>query len=139
MRLCKCRVITRCSVTSFQSMIIPGNSVSPENMSVLSSVSRLQRLTSIGILFDSNRNLALVLDLRRLGCEQRAVTKITAPIHGPLQCVVLPTKDIVAVLAVAGPCNLSDMIYHSRVVYLTCLQWRASTAGYRLRASPPCY
>ncbi len=52
---------------------------------------------------DGNRHAALVLDLGRLRSELGAVAEVAAAVHGRLEGVSLPAKDVVAVLAVSGP------------------------------------
>jgi hypothetical protein len=87
----------------------PGSSVSPgaagDRVSIRSYTpgrahGRRPKRTSVDILVDRDRHLAKVLDPGLHGRKQRAVAQVAAAVHGPLQRVVLPPEDVVAVLAV---------------------------------------
>ena len=59
------------------------------------------KLTAVQILLETRRHLALILDLDGQRRELGAVPEIAATVHGLLEGIVLPAKDVVAVLAVA--------------------------------------
>jgi len=87
----------------------PGSSSSPATSNNVSKRITRHRVwggaaerTSIEILLDRGGDLAQVLDRWRHAREQRAVPQVAAAVHGPLERVALPTKDIVAVLPEPG-------------------------------------
>lgn len=87
--------------------------------------------TSVNILHGSNGNRAFVLDLRHLGCKLTTIAKIAAAVHGLLECVALPPKDIVGVLTKSSAAlwlDRADQFYITSVGELTGPQLRGKEA-----------
>lgn len=93
-------------------MVLAGKSVEPcfrlqrEHYCSLLAVPiitrRAGKLTSIDVLLHDSLDLALVGLVKPLGGQSLARGTEAAVIHGVLERVILPAKDVVTVLAVSG-------------------------------------
>lgn len=100
------------------------------------------QLTSIDVLRSRHRNIAQILDLRRLCRKLRAVTQIASAVHSDLERVILPTEDVVTVLPKSSPFKplASSLRCHYRIAYVSPVEstngWLPSSGQSSLLLNP---